>query len=184
MNDRGQFIYCTRDLGVTVVNGPINILNRATGQLVPALPEGAKVVPEPHYIVLLLVNLNGNLIPIKGDFRGTKSGGIETCIRAVEAASTPEWGKLSEQHKVSLAFPQPFGRVYHFIRTKGEISKSTGRAFHTTNATSVPSNVSQMQLLANAFENEEFSNTLNEAYENFTKRVKFMDDIAENGPSI
>lgn len=184
MNDRGQFIFVTRDLGVTEVNGPIFMLNKQTGQRTIVLPEGGKVVPEPHYIVLLLVNLNGNLIPIKGDFRGTKSGGIETCIRAVESASTPEWGKLSDQHKVSLAFPSPFGRVYHTIRTKPDISKSSGRTFHTTNSVSVPSTIAQMQLLATAFENDDFKHILDEANTNFDKRVEFMEDIAENGPSI
>lgn len=183
MNDRGKFIFATRDIATTEVNGPIIGVNRQSGNRVILLPEGGKVIPDPHYICLLIVNLNGTLIPIKGDFRGTKSGGIETCIRAVETAGTPEWGKLSEAHKVSLAFPVPFGRVYHTIRTKPNVSKSSGRPFHTAIASSNPASVSQMQLLANTLANEDFKTVLIEANNNFDKRLEYMDDIADNGPT-
>lgn len=182
MNDRGKFIFVTRDLNTVDATGPIVGTNKFTNQQITYVPEGGKILLDPHYICLLIVNLNGNLIPIKGDFRGTKSGGIETCIRAVEAAASPEWGKLSDMHKVSMSFPSPFGRVYHVIRTKHNVGKVSGRAYYTANASSVPSNIAQMQLLASAFENEEFNATLAEANANFDKRVEVMDNIADIGP--
>ena len=184
MNSAGKFIYATRDLKTTDIAGPIvgKSINPTTRQPFVYVPEGGKVIPDPHYITLLIVNLNGNLIPIKGDFRGTKSGGIEMCIRAVEAASTPDWGKLGEAHKVSMSFPQPFGRVYHQIKTKPGVGKASGRPYHTANSNSLPATIAQMQLLANAFEDEEFSEKLNAANENFDRRIAFMDELIANGP--
>jgi hypothetical protein len=183
MNDVGKFIHVTRDLAVTEVSGPIIGVNRQTGNKRQWVPEGGKITADPHYICLLIVNLNGRLIPIKGDFRGTKSNGIESCIRAVEAASTPYWPKQSDAHKVSCSFPAPFGRIYCTIRTKRDISKSSGRPFHTTVPTCNPSTVSQMQLLVDHMNDEKWNEILAEANNNFNKRVEFMDDIAENGPT-
>lgn len=138
--------------------------------------------PEIHYVCLMLVNVNGNLIPIKGDFRGTKANGIESAIRAVEAAGLPEWSKLSEAHKVSTAFPQPFGRVYHCITTQAKVSKTSGNPYHRTNCTSAPANVGQMEMVIKAFNNPEFISALNEARENYTLRIQYLDNVATNGP--
>jgi hypothetical protein len=179
----GKFLYVTEDMEETQVtcdsttNGG-TLLNNLT----PYVPDGATVKLEPHYVVLMLVNINNSqLVPIKGDFRGTKSGGMEQAFRAIEAAGTPEWEKLSDSHKATLAFPQPFGRVYHIIRSKPGVSKSTGNDFHSTICHSQPSNITQMQLLVDRFGDDDFKKKLDAAYVNFNSRVTFLEKIMNEG---
>lgn len=159
---KGEFIFVTRDMNIrmedTVYNGNVCKL-------------------DPHYVTLLLVNMNGTLLPIKGDFRGTKSGGIENAIRAIEAAANPDWLKLSDLHKATAAFPQPFGRVYNVITTKRGISKRNGNPYFTADCTCTPASVSQMQVLVSALKEADFVNTLTEAHNNYLSRVKFLDDM-------
>lgn len=138
--------------------------------------------PEPHYVCVCVVAAENRLIPIKGDFRGTKSGGLEGAIRAVEAAATPEWLALSDAHKVSAVFPQPFGRVFHRITTKYRVSKSSGNPYYVANCVSLPATITQIQQLVTAFGDSDFVKELNECKENFNQRISFLDRIATNGP--
>lgn len=179
MSNTGAFPFATRDLECKRAKYKLGSydpkLNRMTYVDVEA-------DAQPHYICLCIVNVNGRLIPIKGDFIGTKSGGMESAIRAVESAGdiNSGWEKLSEAHKVTMAFPQPFGRVFHLMRTKGEIVKSgknAGLPYFRTVTVSGPASVTQMQLLIEHLTNGEFMEALNESYVNYQSRVKFMDDV-------
>jgi len=164
----GTFIFATRDM---------------TMQLEPVVHKGNLVKLEPHYVCLLLVNLNGTLVPIKGDFRGTKSGGIENAIRAVEAASNPDWLKLSEAHRITAAFPEAWGRVYNTITTKRGVSQENGNSYYAAQCQPSPAPLAQMELLVNALKDEAFMNVLTEAHTNFGQRIKFLVNIIENPPS-
>lgn len=177
MSTSGAFQFVTKDLELKRAKFNVPIAD-------PRIPGKVNLVPTekdtaPHYICLCIVNINGRLIPIKGDFIGTKSGGIESAIRAVESAGDIEsgWEKLSDQHKTTMAFPQPFGRVFHIMRTRGEVSKTNGLPYFRTITVSGPASVSQMQLLIDNLTNDEFMAALNEAYVNYQSRVKFMDDL-------
>lgn len=130
---------------------------------------------EPHYVVMMILDVNGTLTPIKGDFKGTKAGGCGGAIAAVAAASDPEWLHLSEQHRATAAFPQPFGRVFHQMTTKYEVSKTSGNPYYRTLCTSSPAPISVMQRLVEALQDQEFHDKLNEAYENYNQRVAFLD---------
>lgn len=158
----GQFKWATRDLEE---EGPTVGSNR----------------PEPHYVCLLIVFADGRLIPIKGDFRGTKSGGIEGAIRAVEAAGTPEWAGYSDAHRISCAFPQPFGRVFHRCTTKYQVAKTSGNPYYRANCISNPATVSQMQELVNALSDDDFIDELEEARNNYNERIHLMDSIIAKG---
>lgn len=158
----GQFKWASRDLEE---EGPMMGSNR----------------PEPHYVCLLIVAAEGRWIPIKGDFRGTKSGGIEGAIRAVEAAATPEWASLSDAHRVSCAFPQAFGRVYHRCTTKYQVSKTSGNPYYRANCISNPATVTQMQELVDVLSDEEFIEQLNECRKNYDERIALLDGIAAKG---
>ena len=160
----GKFQWISRDLDI---EGPTAGSNKT----------------QPHYVGLLLVNVNDNLIPIKGDFIGTKSSGFETAIRAVEAAGNPQWLQLSDEHKVTAAFPKPFGRVSHRITTKYQVAKTSGNSYYRTNCMSKPATASQIQLLYKFLSDSDFIDTLNEAKKNYDMRIQFLDNIAKNGPS-
>lgn len=161
MNQKGEFLWATTDLEE---NGPTQGNNTT----------------EPHYICLLLVEDGDYLVPIKGDFRGTKSRGIEGAIRAVEAAASPEWLGLSDKHRITAAFPTPFGRVFHHMTTQRYIGKSTGNESFITNVTSMPSTIAQMQMLADEFDTQEFQDELAEARQNYDARIAFMNKVCEN----
>jgi hypothetical protein len=133
--------------------------------------------PEPHYVCCLIVKAEGQLIPIKGDFRGTKSGGIEGAIRAIEAAATPDWLKLSDGHKVTAAFPHAFGRVFHSCNTTYKVAKTSGNPYYKANCVSKPAGLGQMQELVDALANEDFSKKLNECKSNYDQRIQFLDDV-------
>jgi hypothetical protein len=138
---------------------------------------------QPHYVALLLVDPgNGSLIPIKGDFRGTKSGGIENAVRAVEAASRPEWLRLSDAHKTTAMFNDPFGRVYHRITLKPCISKQSGNAYNRATCASSPATPDEIMKLVRAFKDTEFLTALDDAHKSFLARVEFLDGIVANGP--
>jgi len=173
MDNVGKFTYATRDLSAKTVERMVNTKNG---------PKAQSFDLSPHYVCLCIVNLNGKLIPIKGDFIGTKSGGIEQAIAAVTAASDPKsgWMRLSERHTQTAMFPEPFGRVYHSMRTKGEVSKSTGNPYHRTITVSNPADATQMQSLIDHLNTEEFNATLEEAHRNYQARIAFMDEVIAN----
>lgn len=158
----GTFIFATADMNE---------------QVEQRIYQNQVVKAEPHYVCLILANLNGIILPIKGDFRGTKSGGMENAIRAVEAAADPDWLKLSDAHKATAAFPEPWGRVYHTITTKRGVSKSNGNPFFAAQCVSNPTTVTHMQLLVSHLKNEEFQNLLNESHTNYNGRIDFMNKI-------
>lgn len=166
---QGEFIFVTTDMDM---------------RMDQVIYKGNACKLDPHYTCLLLVNLNGSLLPIKGDFRGTKSGGIENAIRAIEAAATPDWLKLSDQHKATAAFPQPFGRVWNEISTKRQISKSNGNPYHTAGCTCTPATVTQMQLLVTHLKDAEFQDSLAEAHTNYKARIDFLHNIMRGGNKV
>lgn len=155
----GKFKWASRDLNE---EGPTQGSNR----------------PEEHYVMMMLVEAEGTLIPIKGDFRGTKSGGMMQAIRAVEAAATPEWLDRGDAYKVTGAYPHPFGRVYHKITTSYHVSKSTGNPYYRANCVSLPATITQMQTLIDCFSDPDFVSKLDAAKANFDDRVRFLDTVA------
>lgn len=132
-----------------------------------------------HYVALLLVELGDTFIPIRGDFRATKTNGIELAFRALEAASKPEWGRVSEAHKVTMAFRKPFGRVYHTMTTKLTVGKVSGNKFYVTQGSSVPAKLGQMQRLIDLFQDTEWVNDVNAVYQQYMRRCQFLDDAAD-----
>ena len=176
MDQGGQFVAATRNMAEKEVvykvgQAPRVQERKADNYSNPKL--------EPHYVCLCIVNVNGNLIPIKGDFRGTKSGGMESAISAVRAAGDAKsgWLNLSEGHKATAAFPQPFGRVYHQMRSKYEVAKTSGKAYYRTITVSGPAKIEQMQMLLEALADEEFNKLLEEAHKNYLARIEFLDNV-------
>lgn len=177
MESTGAFSFVTRNMELKTAS-----ISYPTG---PGRPPRIVVKDtQPHYICLCFVNVHGKLVPIKGDFIGTKSGGMESAIRAVESAGKPEsgWDKISDAHKITMAFPHPFGRVIHFMRTKYEVAKGTGLPYFRTVTVSQPASIPQMQMLIGHLADEDFVHLMNEAYQNYQSRVAFMDTLANPQP--
>lgn len=177
----GAFKFVTRDLEVPLKE--IASQYPTEGLTGPAL-EAAKekishiLKAEPHYVCLLLVKVGDQLVPIKADFRGTKSGAAESAVRAVESAATPEWMKLSEAHKVTGAFQHPFGRVWNSVTTQHKVGRSSGNSFYVARCNSTPATVAQMQILVDAFGDEAFVQELEDAEKNYQQRIEYLDKLA------
>lgn len=137
---------------------------------------------QAHYICILAVRLGEKLIPCKGDFRGTKAGGVESAINAMDSAADPSWGKLSDAHRVTLSFPQPFGRVYSEMSTSYKIAKTSGNEMYVANCIARPATVSQMQLLIDHLQDDDFNADLKKVYAGYTNRVLQLQKIARDGP--
>jgi hypothetical protein len=144
------------------------------------LPSVGDNYTQPHYVLLMAVRLENELIPLKGDFRGTKSGGIETAIRAVTRASDPNWGNTSDAARVTLAFPRPFGRVFHsghITRHQGRVS---GNEYFRFNCVSRPATPTEMQELIDALTNRTFTDQLESTRRAWQSRVDHLSEIALN----
>lgn len=133
---------------------------------------------QAHYVVLLLVFHENRLIPIKGDFRGPKSNCVEAATNAIEAAGKPDWLGRSDAHKVTAAFPQPWGRVFTTVNMRPYTGKKSGNTTTIADGISRPATASQLQLLASSFNDPKFTKDLADAFDNYQSRVKFIDEAA------
>jgi hypothetical protein len=163
----GKFLFATKDLSITVPD-------RIYGNQV--------VKAEPHYVVSMVAVVNGQHVPCRADFRGTKGGAAEGPISAVKAAQLPDWGKQGDAFRVACAFPHAFGRVYNVITTRRDISKTSGNPYYRCLAASSPATVSQMQALVNAFLDKEFNDELETSNKWYEERVKAMNNLCKSGP--
>lgn len=165
----GKFLFATKDLATPI----------------PDRIHGNQVVKaEPHYVVSMVAVVNGNHHPCRADFRGTKGGAAEGPITAVKAAQAPDWGRQGDAFRVACSFPEPFGRVYHIITTRRDISKTSGNPYYRCLASSTPSTVSQMQALVNAFLDKSFDAEMETSNKWYEERVKMMDNLCKNGPQV
>ena len=131
----------------------------------------------PHYVSLLLVKHEGTLVPIRGDFRGTKSGAVEKAVRAVQASTAPEWARRSDAHKIAASFPQPFGRVLNIATTRPYIVKSgpnAGNKAFIADSQNRPTTASEIEMLLQCFQNEEWKKRLEVVHDSYRSRVDFM----------
>ena len=177
--DKLNFFLCAGESFQTCISGREGNIMFATRDMALKGPQFGTNKTEPHYVILLILDINGTLTPIKGDFKGTKGGGCEGAIAAVRAAADAEWLRLSDAHKATAAFPQPFGRVWHSISTKYEVSKSSGNPYYRTLCVSAPATVSQMERLVDTMDDEEFQKKLEEAHENYKQRVAFLQQAVD-----
>lgn len=160
MKSDGSFAFATRDLELPD----------------PGTFGGAKL--SAHYIGLMIIELPGNrFIPIKGDFRTTKTGALAGPINAVKVAATPEWANQGDAYRIAAQFPQPFGRVFHTVTTQFYVAKSNGNSSYPAKCTTAPTTVTQMQTLNRLFQDQEFLSQLMEANTNYVARVAFFNDL-------
>lgn len=187
LGEAGEWVYCTRD-----INAPTDLLwDNVADSLKASQKKGGLTLEaklpdykffqknlQEHYVLLMIVLLdNGELVPVKGDFRGTKKGVAEGPIRAVEAAAGSEWLDKSDAHRVSGQFPDPFGRVLHTVSTYFKSGKKSGYSFYVAEAVSAPPTIEQMEALLEALKSEQFTREMGEAHKNYTARIEFLDNI-------
>lgn len=158
----GRIEFCTTDM-------------RADPETLPSIGQN---FTQPHYVLLLAARLENQMVPIKGDFRGTKSGGIETAIRAVTRAADPNWGRTSDAARVTLAFPRPFGRVFHSGHTSRHQGRTSGNEYFRFNCVSRPATPTEMQELIDALTNKTFADQLESTRRAWQSRVHHLAEIA------
>lgn len=137
-----------------------------------------KELLQEHYVCLMVVYHQNQLIPIKADFRGTKKSAAESPVRAIEEAASPDWLKKSDAHRITAAYPEPSGRVFVTVDTHFKVGKSSGNGFYVAQANCQPSTIEQMKSLLDAYADEDFMNQLNEAHSNYESRIEFLESVA------
>jgi hypothetical protein len=177
----GKFKYVTHDMSEEfeqIRNNNITV----QGKSVPLHSAIGTSKLEAHYVMMMICVTGNSLIPIKGDFRGTKSGGMEGAIRATEEAAKPSWINLSESTRATAAFPQPWGRVFHSIDTTRHVSKTSGNPYYRANCNSRPAKIEEMQKLVNALQDPAFMEELQAAKQSYDDRIAFLEKIMNEGP--
>lgn len=177
----GKFKYVTHDMDEELEQIRNNSII-VQGKPVPLHSVIGPSKLEKHYVMMMICVTGNNLIPIKGDFRGTKSGGMEGAIRATEEAAKPSWINLSEATRATAAFPQPWGRVFHSIDTTRHISKTNGNPYYRANCNSRPAKIDEMQKLVNALQDANFMEELTIAKKSYDDRISFLEKIMNEGP--
>lgn len=126
--------------------------------------------PDEHYVTLLVVSVNSQLIPVKFDFRTTKSGAAEEAIRTLHQAQTPEWAGLTPAHKETAAFPIPWGKVFSEVTTQRKVS-STGLVYFQAIPSCRPATVGEMKQLMDAAGDTQFLATFEKVKSEYEQRV-------------
>lgn len=135
---------------------------------------------QEHYLAYLFVLINGEIVPAKGDFMGTKSGAVASAVSAVRAAGEPEsgWLQLSDAHRVTGGCPLPFGRVMCSMRTVPKLGKASGRTYHRGLCHCAPATMEEMDLLLRSLAADTFVQSTEAVHASYLDRIKFYDDIA------
>lgn len=183
----GTFTFVTRDLETPLKDIAASVeIEGLTGKVLEAALNMRKSIlkAEPHYVCLILVEVGETLVPIKADFRGTKTGAAESAVRAVEFAGTSEWLKQGEAHKVTAAYPHPFGRVWNVVTTMPKTGRTSGNNFFVARCQSKPATVTQMQLLIDHLAEEQFLEDFAEAERNYQGRLEFLDKVATGSEAV
>lgn len=177
----GKFKYVTHDMDEEL-DQVLDHKIKVQGKEVPLRSVIGPSKLEKHYVMMMICVQGNTLIPIKGDFRGTKSGGMEGAIRATEEAANPSWINLSESTRATAAFPQPWGRVFHQINTSRHVSKTNGNSYYRANCNSRPAKIDEMQKLVNALQDPTFMEELEATKKSYDDRINFLEKIMADGP--
>lgn len=168
MNASGQFTFATTD----IATHPRDIVEENK------LPFDSKYLYN-HYVCLLVMILDGKLLPVRADFRGPKEHAGAFAARAVDAAKTPEWLKSSPSHIVTAQMPIHYARVVHTCTLAKDIGKTSGKELFRAHCSSVPATPDQMGLFIQSLQNPEFVKQLDDARNYFANRLDFLDKICE-----
>lgn len=135
---------------------------------------------QEHYLAYMFVLLNGEIIPAKGDFMGTKSGAVASAVSAVRAAGDPEsgWLQLSDAHRVTGGCPLPFGRVTCSMRTVPKLGKASGQTYYRGLCHTAPATMEEMDLLLRSLAADTFVQATEAVHASYLDRIKFYDDTA------
>jgi hypothetical protein len=136
----------------------------------PGLRENAEAV--------VLVYVGDRLVPASMSFKTTKCGAAITLAKALLHAGgvhdgTP-WESLSQDHALTLACPQPFMRLFGHIKTTRRTSKKTGFIYVAAEAVVQPTGAAEWTVLASAFKDPEFNDTLQKVADKHEERMNFV----------
>lgn len=127
--------------------------------------------PDEHYVTLLIAFVNGKLIPVKFDFRTTKSKAAAEPIRTLHQSITPEWGNLSPQHRDTMAYQIPWGRVVTETTTQRRVS-AKGLVYHETIPVSRPATPDEMKALTEFASNQDNLDLFSRVQADYEKRCE------------
>lgn len=168
-----NYLYITRNMRMERV-----VLKQPTGKT-RTFDTGPGGIQE-HYLAYLFVLINGEIVPAKGDFMGTKSGAVASAVSAVRAAGSPDsgWLELSDAHRVTGSCPLPFGRVMCSMRTVPKLGKASGQTYHRGLCHCAPATMDEMSLLLRSLGADTFVQSTEAVHTSYLDRIKFYDETA------
>lgn len=129
-----------------------------------------------HLEVGLVVFLpDGKVIPAKGTFKTTKVNCIHAAFKEVEAAKEKDWAAKSANHRAALVVPKPEFRVVTTVKLKHFTNrKPGGKDFDVANGIASPISAGEWGLLVQAFQDEEFMETVDLVNKGLDERISFV----------
>lgn len=127
---------------------------------------------DEHIETVLLVVLPDEIVPARCTFKTTKTNAAHKAIQAVTLAATPEWAKLSPDHKETLNAPQPWMRVLVNVTLKAGTSRSSGFRYVAANASIKPTGVADWRRIGKFFEDEQGTASANEVVAQYERRLE------------
>lgn len=129
-----------------------------------------------HYVMVIVVDVNGVLYPVKADFRKASEKVGRFAEEGLAFAANPAFLDESPDHKAAAGgFPYAFGRVVVELSVEKKTSKKSGKPYYESVPLVVPATPQDQKRLLAAFENEGFNALVEEAGKNFEKRCNMIE---------
>lgn len=134
---------------------------------------------EEHVLAVLLVEINGGLVPAQGDFRRTAAPGAIAALKALEQAADPSFATISPAHAVAAQFQAVAGRIVVELSTVKGIGGGSGLPYYKTAANIVPASAEMMKLFAEAITDEPTVAAINAVKASFDARVASFEKLCK-----
>jgi hypothetical protein len=132
-------------------------------------------MPHPykeHVEAVLLVYLDGRLVPANVLFRTTKCPAVQTLSVALADAVKPDWAERSPAHKETLVCNQPFMRFYGTVALgPTRTGKASGLPYRPTTCSIHPTTLVEWKLLKAFIDSEGAEKAMQSAADRFQSRI-------------
>jgi hypothetical protein len=134
-----------------------------------------------EFLALTIVLLGRRLVPTVSYFGGTKARAVRQAADTLRVAGTPAWAGLGPAHAASANFRFPFGRFVTAVTIEPRTSRKTGRPYQLAVGHPRPTNLEELDVLAQAVRDSDFMAQLQAAVDVYEFRLRNLEQIARGG---
>ena len=106
---------------------------------------------------------DGTVAAARCTWKDSKCPAIHKAIEASALAASPEWGRMSADHKVSLQAPKPAWRFSCTVTVQARVARSSGRKYYLADGMITPATASDWAKLGHYYENIDKDGALRQA---------------------